>query len=260
MTAHQKRSIAFVLAALSIMLSFLLWADIVRSFVASVAVETGEEPLHPVPALSASGSTAPAVPAEERHPAVPQRTAPLMPDLHAAGSVSSSSAEARQRHDELSQWEMQEVATLSIPSLAIRSAVYLPSRRYWDVRDWDTMERQMQVGLLYGVVAYPNAVDPGARGTIVIAGHSSPPSDRARESRFGSIFAGLPDIERRTQIALRTLHATVLYEVVDTMIIPAEDTTILREQQEESLLKLITCYPIGSTKERFVVIAKRVEG
>jgi LPXTG-site transpeptidase (sortase) family protein len=267
MIQHQKRSIAYVLAVLSIVLSLFLWAGIVRSFMAPLAQVTGEDtPAAPEPVSSSGGS----LPSGDTgmHAVTPMRSAPLMPPLHFAGSATpvstdrgstSSSVADQQKSDELAQWEIRELATLSIPSLSIRSTVFLPSRRYWDAHDWETMERQMQVGLLYGVVSYPHAVLPGANGTIVIAGHSSPPNDRARESRFGTIFASLPAIEPTVQIILRTGSETVTYAVVDTRIVPAGDTTILVEQKEESLLKLITCYPIGSTKDRFVVIAKRVE-
>lgn len=256
MIQHQKRSIAYVLAVLSIVLSLVLWAGIVRSLMAPLVHVSAENTLFPEPVLSSGSSVL--LSEVAAHPVAQVRTAPLMPPLHFAGSSASKAADG-ERREELAQWEIREFATLSIPSLAIRSTVYLPSRRYWDIRDWETLERQMQVGLLNGVVSYPHAVSPGEKGTIVIAGHSSPPSDRARESRFGTIFASLPEIEPHAQIILRTGSQTVTYEVSEIKIVPAGDTTILSEQKNESLLRLITCYPIGSTKDRFVVTAKKVE-
>lgn len=257
MTLHQKRFLASVLAVLCIVVSMFLWVDIVRSLVTPVANIAAEE--SPAPEAESSSSAASTVSPYEasRHPAASLQTSSLMPSLHFAGMASRS--EEEQQNAELKQWEIQQVSTLSIPSLSIRSSVFLPSRRYWDVRDWETLERQMQVGLLYGVVSYPNAAAPGADGTIVIAGHSSPPNDRARESHFGSIFATLPNIEQGAEIIVRTQSATVTYAVERTQIVSSDDTTILVGQQEESLLKLMTCYPVGSTKERFVVIAKRVD-
>ncbi len=253
MHPHQKRSIAYVLALLSIVLSLFLWAGIVRSLVASVAQVPAENPMPVASSGSMASSSGTAVPV-----AVPVRTVQMLPQIHFAGSKASQ-ADDREKRDELSQWEIREMAALSIPSLGIRSTVFLPSRRYWDARDWDTLERQMQVGLLYGVVSYPHAVLPGADGSIVIAGHSSPPSDRAQESRFGSIFAALPSIADHAEILLRTGSATVTYVVEDTMIVPAGNTEILTGSEVAgSVLKLITCYPVGSTKERFVVIAKKL--
>ena len=257
MTRHQYRSIAYALALLSIVLSLFLWAGIVRSLVTTRADVTGNSLPLPEPVLS-SGSSLP-FHDPGMHTVAPVRSAPLMPQLHFSGSAASNANDAVEQRNELTQWEIREFATLSIPSLSIRSTVFLPSRRYWDMRDWETLERQMQVGLLYGVVSYPHAVLPGEHGTIVIAGHSSPPTDRARDSRFGSIFAVLPGIDLKAQILLRTGSETVTYEVTDAKIVPAGDTTILAEQKDESLLRLITCYPIGSTKDRFVVTAKKVD-
>lgn len=260
MIRHQYRSIAYVLAVLSIVLSLFLWANIVKSVMAPVAEVTGGHALT-LERISSSGSSALSTDdAAVRHTVAPVRTAPLIPPLPFVGSAMSVGTRSdAAKHDELTQWEIREFATLSVPSLSIRSTVFLPSRRYWDARDWETLERQMQVGLLYGVVSYPHAVTPGKNGTIVIAGHSSPPNDRARESRFGAIFAVLPDIDPGAQIILRTGTTTVTYEVSETKVVPSGDTTILSEQNDESLLRLITCYPIGSTKDRFVVTAKKVE-
>jgi LPXTG-site transpeptidase (sortase) family protein len=158
----------------------------------------------------------------------------------------------------MAQWEIREGYDLSIPSLSVRAPVFLPSARYWSTREWEALERQMQVGLLYGVVAYPHSVEPGERGTIIIAGHSSPPTDRAKESRYGEVFARIPDLKLHDQVVLRTASAAFTYEVTATEIVPAGDTTILTQQKGTHLLKLITCYPVGSVKERLIVAAELV--
>ncbi|OIO53624.1 hypothetical protein AUJ46_04505 [Candidatus Peregrinibacteria bacterium CG1_02_54_53] len=265
MKTHQKRSVALILAVLSIALSTVFWSQIFKNFVPPTAnvIPAGE--LENEQRTASGGAIA--APRLQGHNVSSRPLSPLMPSMHFAASATSAStgrgsaasrADDRQMRDELQQWEIREAYSLSIPSLTIRAPAFMPSRRYWDAHDWETLERQMQVGLLYGVVAYPNAVAPDDRGSIVIAGHSSPPNDRARDSSFGTVFATLPDIEIGERIVLRTSRATVQYTVVETMIVPAGDTSILLSQQGESVLKLITCYPVGSTKDRFVVIAKKV--
>ncbi|ALM09916.1 MAG TPA: hypothetical protein DEB30_02610 [Candidatus Peribacter riflensis] len=264
MKQQQKRLYAFTFAAFALVAALLLWSMLLKNLTAQVTVEKAEtpeasavssspvgvEPLVPVGSALPEPPTIPAAAQEQRH-------APLMPSLHFAASSTSS---MDQRREELLQWEIQEAYSLSIPSLSIRSPVFLPSRRYWDAREWDALERQMQVGLLYGLVAYPHSVRPGTKGTMVIAGHSSPPTDRARQSRYGQIFAALPTLHIGGQIILRTATDTVTYVVTETKVVPSGDTSILlSERDDESLLTLITCYPIGSTKERFVVMAKRME-
>lgn len=249
MRKHKNQSIALVLATLSIALSLILWAGIVQSLMGTVLEVSGDSPPNASKIAAADSSS------EGGRIAPPSLlTQPVQP-LHFAASSSARSSDTENR-SELSQWEIQEYALLSIPSLSIRSPVLLPSRRYWDAHDWETLERQMQVGLLYGAVSYPLAVDPGELGTIVIAGHSSPPDNRARESRFGSLFAILPQIGKGSRILLRTGSRSAEYVVTGTAVVPAGDTAILAQQKDESLLRLMTCYPVGSTKERFVVTAK----
>lgn len=251
MHSTRQRTAAFFVALLSILVSLLLWAQIVRSLTATVLAP--ESVLEALPAVespvAATGSL--------KHSA-PERSSPLMPEFHYAASAASRAADS-EKQSELSQWEIHEMATLVLPSLSVRSTVFLPSRTYWDARDWDTLERQMQIGLLYGLVAYPHAGPLGEKGTIIVAGHSSPPTQRARESRYGSIFAQLPSLKPGADIELRTGTKTVRYVVVSTAVVPANDTEILADQKKESILKLITCYPVGSTRERFVVTAKMVE-
>jgi len=159
---------------------------------------------------------------------------------------------------ELEQWEVERWLTLSIPQLDLRVPVYLPSRRFWDARQWDLLEEQMQVGLLNGATAYPHSVGPGTAGSVIIAGHSSPPNERAEESKYGHMFASLPNIERGDTITITSNGTLVTYEVVRTGIVEPTDTEILVQQTDKSLLKLITCYPVGSTKNRFVVTAVKV--
>ncbi|MCF7844895.1 MAG: sortase [Kiritimatiellales bacterium] len=160
---------------------------------------------------------------------------------------------------ELQQWDLERWINLSVPSKDIRVPVYLPSRRFWDARQWDMLEEQMQVGLLNGAAAYPHSVKPGTIGSLIIAGHSSPPNERAEESKYGDLFAKLPTIAKGDVITTAGNGSLVSYEVVRTQVVQPTDTDILAQQTDKSLLKLITCYPVGSTKSRFVVTAVKIE-
>lgn len=284
MTVKQKRAFAYVLAGCAIVVSAFLWAEITRSHTAgnqqaSVAFTALAPPRGrgapvlaftnavPPSALHPASSTeaAPVSDSEPKSAGVPVLTEavrrPLLPSLHFPSSAVSS----RVRSDgddraraEMAQWEIREAYGLAIPGLGIRAPVFLPSSLYWDKRDWDGLERQMQVGLLSGLVAYPHSAAPDKKGTIIIAGHSSPPSDRAKESRYGRIFMKLPDLKPNDTIILYNGSTPITYEVMQTRIVPAGDTGILAQQGAEEVLKLITCYPVGSVKERLVVSAKRV--
>lgn len=157
--------------------------------------------------------------------------------------------------DERRQWELRRAYAIAIPDLGIRVPVLLPSRRFWDKREWGLLEDQMQTGLLYGAVAYPHSSRPGS-GPLVIAGHSSPPSERASESQYGRIFAHLPEIAIGQHIVLTDGDTQYRYAVVETFIVPSSDTGILDlSSAGADSLTIITCYPVGTTRERFIVKA-----
>lgn len=158
---------------------------------------------------------------------------------------------------ELDQWELQRVWSISVPTLGIRAPVLLPSLKYWSSHAWNLMEEQMQVGLNYGTVAYPHSTVPGGMGSLIIAGHSSPPTLSAEKSVYGDVFATLPDIEIGEDVTIASGGNVITYTVEDKIIVKPSEVSILEQQSDESVLKLITCYPVGTTKNRMIIIAKK---
>ncbi|MEI8230557.1 MAG: sortase [Candidatus Peregrinibacteria bacterium] len=156
------------------------------------------------------------------------------------------------------QWCLSHRYALSIPTLQLSTDVLLPCPRYWNARDWDLLERQMQAGLTQGVVAYPHSVQPGQRGSLIIVGHSSPLSTTDDSGISGRIFSRVPELKTGDQIIVRNADRTFTYVVYETSIVNAEETSLLEQQQDASQLTLITCYPVGSTKQRFIVKARFV--
>jgi LPXTG-site transpeptidase (sortase) family protein len=226
MNRKHKAFIAYALACSALVLSFALWTRVLAGREAESSADAGI--LHNVAAENR----------DDR------------------GS-SSSDKYRKEERAELSQWGLTQRYELTIPSLSVRAPVFVPERKYWNAEEWDLLEQQMQVGLSYGVVTYPHGVPPGERGTLIIAGHSSPPDERAAKHSFGKVFEKLPDLTIGAEITVRFGTTSVTYEVADTMIVSPGDTSILAQQKDESLLKLITCYPIGSVKDRLVIIAKK---
>lgn len=162
--------------------------------------------------------------------------------------------------EELAQWEIHRAWTIAIPSLGIRAPVLLPSMKYWSSRSWEMLEEQMQTGLSYGTVAYPHSKAPGENGSLIIAGHSSPPDERAKESDFGSVFERVPQIVVGEDIVVTRGGKQIHYTVESTDIVSPEATTILAPSFENTgILKIITCYPVGTSKSRFVVTARMKE-
>ncbi len=157
---------------------------------------------------------------------------------------------------EFSQWELTHVWNIAIPAIGIRAPVIVPSMKYWSRQAWELLEKQMQVGLRYGAVAYPHSVGPGEKGSLIIAGHSSPPDAMAKQSAYGNLFAKLPDIEIGEEISVSERGSPVSYRVVKKFIVSPKETAILAQQYDERILKLITCYPVGTTRDRMVILAE----
>lgn len=158
----------------------------------------------------------------------------------------------------LREWEIGHVYRLSIPRLHIRAPVLMPSRIFWDTKEWGLLEEQMQVGLNHGAVAYPHSAAPGRRGSLIVAGHSSPPHDAAAASAYGHLFASLPQIQEGDTVTVTSGGKDISYVVESKKIVAPDDTDILAQQSNESIMKLITCYPVGTTENRMIVTARRV--
>ena len=154
-----------------------------------------------------------------------------------------------------------ETGFLSYPSLNIAAPIGKPSLTQWKSRNWRGLEDQMQFGLLHGVVAYPHSPEAGARGNIILAGHSAAPTLDARKSAYQDVFASLPDAKEGDRIEVRGPEGeTFIYEVYETNIVPPTETSLLLQDMGKKEITLFTCYPVGTTRERFVVRAKLVEG
>lgn len=162
------------------------------------------------------------------------------------------------RPAELEQWELVNAWGISIPSLSVRAPILLPSMKYWSTQSWDLLEQQMQVGLNHGAVAYPHSVNPGRDGSLIVAGHSSPPDEKSADSAYGSLFARLPEIEIGEEVEVMSGGEVVRYRVDSKEVVSPKATSILQQQPDESVLKLITCYPVGTTRDRMIITATKI--
>lgn len=220
---HTKKYRPSVLATVGILLSFLIWTGVLYQAYAAVFLPMDQEILPSV-----------------------------QPGAHSAAPGTKEA--------ELQQWEIQEAYTLRIPALKIKSPVLVPSLTYWDKQQWSLLEEQMQVGMTFGAVAYPHSSLPGENGTLILAGHSSPPHERAKASEFGDMFEDLPDMKMGEKIYVEVGERTIEYRVENVEILPASETTVLKQTSKAHRLKIITCYPVGTTKERLVITAVPAHG
>jgi len=137
---------------------------------------------------------------------------------------------------------------LHIPKLAVTAPViYISS----------TEENDIQIGLQSGVVHYEGTADFGEIGNAYIIGHSSDYENAPGE--FQTIFAKLPQMELGDEIIILA-EDQLVYKVIDKKIVEPDDLTVLsQETQGRKLLTLQTSYPVGTAKQRLIVIGELSE-
>jgi len=159
------------------------------------------------------------------------------------------------------KWNVSmSVASLLYPRLGLNAPIGKPKSESWNSRNWRRLEDEMQYLLLNGIAAYPHSTSPGANGSVIIAGHSSPPTMESVGSPYEDIFANLPNARVGDFITIKdSAGDSHTYDVRKTQIVPATYTQILLQKPSKKELILFTCYPVGTTRERFVVWGELVE-
>lgn len=100
-----------------------------------------------------------------------------------------------------------------------------------------------------GVGHYRGSFYPDENGQIVLSGHRDTVFRRAGELELGDI------------LTVRMPYGNYHYEIVETRIVSADDTSIITLQDSEEELILTTCYPfsyIGDAPDRYIMYAKKV--
>jgi sortase A len=101
-----------------------------------------------------------------------------------------------------------------------------------------------------GVGHYATTAFPGDKEQILLSGHRDTVFRRFGELKVGDTFiVELP-------------YGTFTYEMRDSKIVPASDTSIIGSIKGEEVLNISTCYPfsfIGDAPDRFVIYAYPVD-
>jgi sortase A len=98
----------------------------------------------------------------------------------------------------------------------------------------------------YGIYYEPKSAKPGS-GTTVLFGH---------RTLHGSPFLKLDQLKPGDNVTVEWKGiGKVEYQVENTTIVPADYQLSI---EQGKVLFLITCYPLGSTKQRLIIKAKQV--
>lgn len=105
-----------------------------------------------------------------------------------------------------------------------------------------------------GVAHMKGSVLPGEVGNSFIFGHSS-----FYESSIGNykdIFKNLNDLEAKDKIFIFSSGKKITFVVEDKKIVKPDDLSVL-SNSTDSILTILTCWPVGTTDSRLIIRAKR---
>lgn len=122
---------------------------------------------------------------------------------------------------------------------------------------YNTTADKVLDNLKNGVVNFENTARPGEVGNVVLIGHSSdyPWSN----GHYKTIFALLDKLTPGDRITVPYEHQRFVYEVIGQKVVGPKEVSVLAKTSQPTLT-LLTCYPVGTSRNRLIVTAKLVEG
>lgn len=139
------------------------------------------------------------------------------------------------------------IETTSLPSRMIIEKVGVNAPILWDIPS-DQVESMLDKG----VVHLDESADIGQNGNSVFIGHSSDYS--WKRDPFAAVFSLLPKLVSGDIIQVDQNGQNYQYQVFETKIVQPSQVEVAASSATPELT-LITCYPVGTTRERFIVKA-----
>ena len=135
---------------------------------------------------------------------------------------------------------------VKIPSIGVQAPV---------IYDSSIKENDIIYNLRSGVVHYSTTALPGEKGNVVIFGHSSGVAWAKGDYKY--VFALLEKLRTGQQISLDYQGTRYIYVVTGSKVVAPTEVDVLNNTSS-SQLSLITCTPVGTSKNRLVVQAKQI--
>lgn len=145
-----------------------------------------------------------------------------------------------------------EAFSISIPKIDAHSVV-IPNI---DASDPNVYMPALQKGIAHALGSGLPGVESPINRTIYLFAHST--SAPWLVTKYNAQFYLLNKMEVGDDIDVTFWAKQYRYRVIETRVAPPTDTSFLERQTEKELLVLVTCTPAGTTKNRLLVIAERV--
>ncbi len=122
---------------------------------------------------------------------------------------------------------------------------------------WDTPIESTLDALNHGVAHLKGTARLGQVGNVFITGHSSDYS--WKKNPYAAVFSLVPKLIIGDIITIRENGKAYTYKVAQTKVVSPKQVEVT-QQTPTPMLTLMTCYPVGTTRDRFIVHATLVSG
>ena len=144
--------------------------------------------------------------------------------------------------------------TLMVPKINVEVPVTFGSKN-----DVASMNVAMSNGVAHFAVPGASA-KPGQIGNSVISGHSG--GDPWQRSNYKFIFSGLTRLSIGDMFYMDYEGTRYAYKMIGTTIVDPTDVNSLRKIASDNpgkpIMTLLTCYPLGTSKQRYLVWGEQV--
>src|SRR5690625_556342 len=100
-----------------------------------------------------------------------------------------------------------------------------------------------------GVGHYKDTVYPTQNDQILLSGHRD------------TVFRRMGELEIGDTMTIKLPYGDFTYEIYETFIVDADDTTVIKSTAPDEVLTVSTCYPfqyVGSAPDRYIINAKPI--
>lgn len=143
-----------------------------------------------------------------------------------------------------------------IPKIEKNIPVIPTNPEYLIQQDWAGLEEQIQKDLRGGVIHYPGTAYPGQIGNVFITGHSS--YYFWDPGRYKNVFALLDRLVAGDKVIVYFDSKKYIYEVYDIKVVEPDETSVLSQPMNRSILTLMTCTPTGTVSKRLIVNLQQI--
>ena len=172
--------------------------------------------------------------------------APIMAYI-APGNVSDTGISAI---DPTVSTNVSDTNKLIIPKLNIDVPVH-----FGISNDTATVNKAMNNGVAHFMVPGASAF-PGQVGNTVITGHSA--GDIYSNNQYKFIFSGLERLTEGDLIYIDYNKVRYTYKMTDRKTVSPSDVDSLKYDGDKPILTLITCWPLGTTRYRLLIISEQI--